>query len=119
MPTTMERRCRRTTRQNQAVGYFLESAALRLGLDVLALADSSGRLLAGSGDLDACLIAARAAPSVFHGEKSTMKNLGARCFVEALFSPRKTYFLMAVGESSPSCLRTSGTLAGIRRILEI
>jgi hypothetical protein len=46
----LERRTSRSSRPEEALHYFLDSARKRLGVDALTVAKDDGELIAGSGD---------------------------------------------------------------------
>ena len=113
-----DRRFRRTAAPGVALRYFLEIAAMKLGFKALVLGDGSGELVAGTGcDVD-CEMAAKSAPEIFRREEAYPGQLNEPYFVEALPASTQTYFLMAVGQGSPASLKSSGTLMGIRRIID-
>ncbi len=114
-----ERRVRRTDQPEQAVQYFLETARLKLGLKALVLADRTGRLVAASAEEVDPETAAKAAPRIFDRDEPFPADEPDTYFVEVLPSAKGSLFLLAMGQVSPSTLKASGTLAGIRRILDM
>ena len=119
MRQTAERRVRRSDNPSDAVGYFLESARLKLGFQALVLADPTGGVVAASGhDVDPT-VAAKAAPRIFRLDEDFPGDEPESYFVEVLPAAGGSYYLMAVGGRSPDSLKRSGTLTGLRRILDI
>ncbi len=114
-----ERRVRRTEQPDQAVQYFLETARLRLGLKALVLADRQGHLVAAATEEVDPETAAKAAPRIFDRDEPFPADEPDSYFVEVLPSGRGSLFLLAMGQVSPHTLKASGTLAGIRRILDM
>lgn len=114
-----ERRVRRSTDPKQSVQYFLESIRVRLGLEALVLADRAGNLVAAAGSGVDPELAARAAPRIFDSDEAFPTDEPDSYFVEVLPSARGSLLLMAIGQVSPNILKSSGTLTGIRRILDM
>jgi len=119
MRNNSHHRIRRTQDPQQAVQYFLETAVLKLGFRALVLADQRGALVACAGtDLNPTL-AAQSAPAIFRDDEAYPEDVPDPYFVEPLPAQPKNYYLMAMGQSSPAVLKSSGTITGIRRILNL
>ena len=119
MRQTSERRMRRSEDASHAVGYFLESARLKLGFQALVLADHAGDVVAASGQAVDPDTAAKAAPRIFRQDEDYPGDEPSAYFVEVLPAAGGSYYLMAVGDQSPDSLKKSGTITGLRRILDI
>ncbi len=119
MRQTAERRVRRSDDSSHAVSYFLESARLKLGFQALVLAGPEGDVVAASGRAVDPAVAAKAAPRIFRQDEDFPGDEPDSYFVEVLPAAGGSYYLMAVGGQSPHSLKTSGTLTGLRRILDI
>lgn len=115
---TLDRRRNRTTDKSEAMRRFLGSCVLRLGLRSLTLGGKDGLLLASAGDGVDPESAAAFAPFIFHERWAYPEKVDAPYFVDAIPYPLGTLYLFAVGARSDRSLRSSGTKAGIRRILD-
>ena len=118
MAPKRERRRNRTEDKNEAIHRFLKGCLMKLGLRSLTLGGKDGLLLASVGDGVDPESAAAYAPFIFHEKWSYPDPVDAPYYVDAIPYPLGTLYLFAVGAHSGRSLSSSGTKAGIRRILD-
>lgn len=117
-----DKRCTREEIPEKALHRFLHAAALRLGYKGLVLGDGNGRLISWAGEVECPEQVAMDGPVGFPDSAEGGMDSNPEkenCFIEALFTPSGTLFVTALGGRSAAPLRTGGTLASIRRILDI
>jgi len=121
MSTQMDRRCYRKDDSVKALQRFLQGATLRLGYTALILGDQNGELIAWAGEHEDPVKTAKSAPHLFNQDLQLAGGLTTQSqepFIEAIFTPSNTLFLMALGGRTGRPIQTGGVLSGIQRILK-
>ena len=113
-----DRRLQRSGSTDTALGYFLKSCAIRLGLRAIVLGSRDGLLLAAYGDAVDPDSAAAYAPLVYQDARPFPEPVEESYFVEAIPTSLTTLYLFVVGQAAAPSLARNGTTTGIRRILE-